>query len=768
MKTPSLEVDMYYIKWLLKTFIWLLIIITVVWFGIRFYFWLQSAEPMAQRSDKETRSSVHWLQPDKPLIFQFSPSRTYSLRILSNAIFAQQVAFDKPINYAIEYALFDDGNNLLQRKIYHHASKLALNAEQQQVKQLIENKAALSVSSGQSFYVNKEQLTHASRIALKVIPEDPNLQGVVVRIHAKTPIDNNDVDRAWLKLPTEWRDRTINYHTIGSNAITAQEINNAVTFDWVKLAPQGIPDIDFKADTLYETLPYNVLSYDFGAQQLDLDSFYTDKQLSASFRLYEPGDLTTKLKGDINNTLVTWYDLKQLHAPRQLNYEVLAEPDSYLFRNVAPGLIVISSNRITQSSWFLADNTPISPLHSYYYQIDQNLAANYHVTPNSDISLQFRGAADSEVIVTILNKQKQLITSHRISLVGLQSHFDRIITPDTLRELTTESEQFYLRLPKTAAFLSISSQSQIAAKLQSRQQSFHFQSILCETLCKKELPIFSEIGAWFSQLALNDFTFTEQQRILNVRLFEAPPALEIKPTFYYGRDLLKQLPRSNTALVLNQPKYFEPSPSPKDFNFKVLTDNAELKAPQDMAQLAKARVISFSSTPPRYKEYALQDFTLEKQLHEQAINNTIYTNLGDTRDWVKQRLFYLSKNTSLTLNFERRPESIIIKSYLTHAQNTPLFLHTQLHGKLTESLTQEYTIKQKKYALFQSSSKNALLLHPAQTTLFSYPSVTVPINNDLKRLDKFTIIAPQDMWISILEETSEQQLEAKWWLYETN
>ena len=163
---------MYYIKWLLRISAWLIVLATIVWFGVRFYLWLQSAEPMAQRSDKETRSNVHWLQQDKPLIYNFSPSRTYNLRVLSNAIFAQQVAFDKPINYAIEYTLFDKNNVELASKVYHHASKLALDAEQQQVKQIIENKAALSVSSGQSFYISSEQLTNASRIALRVIPEN--------------------------------------------------------------------------------------------------------------------------------------------------------------------------------------------------------------------------------------------------------------------------------------------------------------------------------------------------------------------------------------------------------------------------------------------------------------------------------------------------------------------------------------------------------------------------------------------------------------------
>ncbi|KAF7775354.1 hypothetical protein PCIT_a1528 [Pseudoalteromonas citrea] len=758
---------MYYIKWLLRISAWLIVLATIVWFGVRFYLWLQSAEPMAQRSDKETRSNVHWLQQDKPLIYNFSPSRTYNLRVLSNAIFAQQVAFDKPINYAIEYTLFDKNNVELASKVYHHASKLALDAEQQQVKQIIENKAALSVSSGQSFYISSEQLTNASRIALRVIPEDPALKGVVVRIHAKTPIDTEDMNRAWLKLPVEWRERTIAYHTIGINAITTQEIRNAVTFDWLKLAPQGVPDIDFKADTLYETLPYHVLTYDFAAQQLDLDSFYTNDKLSASFRVYESGDISARILGNIEDVSITWYDLKQQQPPKPLPFSKLALADTYLFADVPPGLIVITSSTSVQSSWFLADSTPVSPLHSYYYQVDNSLSAHYLVTPNSDVNLQFRGPPNSHVSVSVYDKAKQLLTTHSIQLKGEKALFDRVITPDTLRNITTDTERFYLRIPKGGTFLSIHSQHAIGVKLQSREQQFHYQVALCDTLCQIDPAIFTEVGAWFSQQAENDFSFTEQQKLLNVRLFESPPEINIEQTYYYGTDLTAILPRSNTALIKSTSKYFQPAEPPTDFQFSAISTLKDVTMPA-AAQLAKSRIIMLSDTPPFYSEYPLEQLAHDPEITRQALNTQLYTNLGSHRKWTKQRLFRLKKGTPLTLRFNKRPESVVIKTYLNKAQPEPVSLNTVLKGTFSNLVTDEYTILQKRYALIDANKESGFLLHPAQTALFSYPSITVPINNDLKLLEKLTIQAEQDIWISVLEETTEQQKQAKWWLYETN
>jgi hypothetical protein len=738
-----------------------------VWFGVRLYLWLQSAEPMAQRSDEETRSSVHWLKQDKPLIYNFSPSRTYNLRVLSNAILAQQVDFDKPINYAIEFTLFDQNNVEIDSQVYHHASKLALDVDQQQVKQIIENKAALSVSSGQSFYISHEQLKNANHIALRVVLEDPVLKGVVVRLHAKTPTDTEDINRAWLKLPVEWRERTIAYHTMGANAITTKEIYNAVTFDWLKLAPQGVPDIDYKADTLYETLPYNVLTYDFAAQQLDLDSFYTDDELSASFRVYDSGDITAQINGNIEDISIKWYDLKQQQAPRSLSFINTAIPNTYALPDVAPGLIVFNSATPVTSSWYLSDTTPVSPLHSYYYQVNEALPAHYVVSPNSDVNLQFRGNSNSQVSISLYNKHKALISTYSIQLKGEQALFDRIINQDTLRNITTNTERFYLHIPDDSAFLSIHSDNDIGVKLQSREQHFHYQVALCNTLCQVDPTAFTEVGAWFSQQAINDFDFTEQQKLLNVRLFESPPETDNEETYYYGIDLTTILPHSNTALVKSEPKYFKPVEPPKDFHFAKIADFEDITMPS-AALLAKSRVITISDTAPFYSEYPLEQVVNDPKIASQALNTQLYTNLGNSRKWAKQRLFRLKKGDPLKLRFNTRPESVVIKAYLNKAQSEPVIIDTKLQGILSKQVTNEYTILRKRYALIDANIDTSFLLHPAQTTLFSYPSITVPINNDLQRLEQLSIQAEQDIWISVLEETTEQQKQAKWWLYETN
>ncbi|MEM7390656.1 MAG: hypothetical protein AAF347_12495, partial [Pseudomonadota bacterium] len=144
---------MYLIKRLFALLLILTLLFAIFFAGRSFLVWLDSAEPVDARSNTETRSNVQWLSSEKPLRFTFSNQRTHSLRILSNAVFDQSVFLELPVNYAIKYVLYDDKGNVILDKIYHHASKLVNNSEEQQIKQIIENKQSLNVASGQSFYL---------------------------------------------------------------------------------------------------------------------------------------------------------------------------------------------------------------------------------------------------------------------------------------------------------------------------------------------------------------------------------------------------------------------------------------------------------------------------------------------------------------------------------------------------------------------------------------------------------------------------------------
>ncbi|KZN63663.1 hypothetical protein [Pseudoalteromonas luteoviolacea] len=758
---------MYWIKKILHALFVSSLVLVTLWACYNGYVWLSSAERLEERSEEETRSVVHWLPEDKFVSFNFSSSRTLAIRLLSNAIFDGQQAFDEPVNYAIEYQLLDQQGQVLVEHVYHHASKLVLAAQEQQVKQIIEDRKALSVASGQSFYVDTSIYPSASQIRLKLIPEEDTLRGVVVRLHAKTPADNDGSQQIWLKLPVEWRDRMLNYHTLGGNALAQWELSNAVSFDWQKLAPQGIPNIDFVSDILYETLPYNVITYDFSAQQLDLDSFYSTKELTATFRVSNSEDLVFSSSAPLSTLRISWHDLKQLSAPKELKAEFVAD-NLYRIQGIKPGLITVQSSLPALTQWRQGEQ-PVVPLHSYYYIMSPTTPVTYSVTGNSDIVMDFRNldTQGSEVNITVYNSEEQPIERYRLELESLISQYDRMITPETQRQAINESQKYFLRLPPSSAKVTISSQNSVAVKLQSRNQNFHYQNVLCDQLCENPLPSFIEIGAWFAQKAINEFTFTELQQILKVRLFEAPPLPVVKETSYVSESLFDRHPISNTALVYSPSSYFEPPQVPSAAHFRKVSDPQKLSVVQQ-GELKTPKLIAINNQVPKYSEAELNASSLSLvSSGKQGNTRSIYTNTGEARDFIKTRLFKIAQGETLSLRYANRPKpvSIVIKPFLypvASYDDTALVINTNLVAQYQKGLSEEYTIAAKRYALMPAKNE-AYMLHPQSTDVISYPPITIKIGTDIQSLEKFAITAEHDMWITILEEHNAQPLTPLWW-----
>lgn len=762
---------MYLIKLLLKLFLYLNAALFFFWLAFRSYFWILSAEPVALRSDDETRSTVHWLQQDNALRFNFSADRTYAIRVLSNAIFSEKNQFEEPVHYAIEYTLFDNKSMPLSTQIYHHASKLALDNEAKQVKQIIENRDTLAVSSGQSFFISSEQLTKASAISLRLIPENRQLRGVVIRLHAKTPVSLNDANRAWLRQSTDWRERMTNYHTIGNNAVSNQEILNAVNFEWQKLAPQGIPGIDFNSDTLYETLPYYVQSYDFNTEQQNLDSFYTDNRLSASFRNYQSQDLYFHKEQSNSTLFVTWYDIKELRAPTQLNVIATETNDIYTIPNVEPGLIVIQSAQPSLTRWFTEDDAQFNALHSYLYELNTQYSAEYEVSELSDIKFEFRGSNGALVDIELLNNEA-VVEQYQVMLEGVASGYDRIINEVTVRQPVSEPEAFFLRLPKAINRIKVSSQQQVLAKLQARQTTFNYQNVICEQICQPKIDNFFNIGAWFSQKAVNDFTFTEQQRIINVRLFEPPPELpKEKMTSYLSRDLINVLPLSNTFLVNSPNKYFVDfyqNKAPSEHQFSQVQSIEQILQVKNNNHLRDKRLIELKTYPPFYKEQPLIDINHEQLLALNLTEHAFFINDGKKRLWQKQRSYFLNAGQDLTLSYTNKPDSVVIKAFKTSNFTNDIVLNTRIKGLFTKGISTEYTIPNKRFSLMRTNLTETFALHPAINNVATYNTVSLAINNDIKSLHSITLSTNQDVWISVLDEFPQTSKKVKWRQYETD
>ncbi|BDF93594.1 MULTISPECIES: hypothetical protein [unclassified Pseudoalteromonas] len=756
---------MQFIKRLLKLLILLALVFGVGFAIFSFYLWVKSAEPITSRSDTETRSNVQWLSTEKPLVFSFSRSRTHSIRVLSNAIFSEPTSLDKPINYAIEYTFLNEQKQVISSHIYHHASKLTPpDNNDLQIKQIIEDRQALLVSSGQSFYLSQDQLDKVASISLKLITEDTQVMGVVVRVHAKTLNNSDDKYSAWLKLPLERRERSSAYHSVGVNALSTTEINNAVTYSWLKLAPQGIPGIDFKADILYETLPYNVVTYDFSQQQLNLNDYYTDATLCASITLEQPDSLVFSLNtaGDIN---LTWYDSSQFTAPKKVNYKETAQPLTFITAPLDSGLVTICSRDPLLSNWSFNSHLPMTTAQDGYYQITESLTARYTIEANSDINIDLRSASRGHASVIVFDQDNQPIDTFTVAYNDEISSYDRVILDSTQREKVPKANQFYLRVNERASALEITTKQPLLVRVKSRSRQFNYQRTLCHSVCLDNLE-FHDIAAWYEQQADNHYAFIEQDSYINIRVFQEPPAILIEDTFYQSRELFKQLPISNVALVNSPTKYFAPSTEPTPFHFALLSKK------QTKAQLVQMAASAPSTTTANVvyqlnahaaKEVALKETDFEQLANIENSAQKIYQNWQGQRPWIKQRLYKLTANKPLKLTYPTlRPHSIVLKTY-SHNAKQKIIIDVTQNAKYHGGLTHEYSITNKRLQLLPSNLSEAFLIHPKDSQLFAYPAVTQQINADIRALNNVTFTSNKTVWIAILEEYSNEEVKIRWW-----
>lgn len=736
--------------YLLKRLFFILILLTsgiiLIQQGYIFFKWLESAEPLSLRSNDETRSLVHWLDEQTPLVYNYNPARVEQLRILSNAIFDQSSAPDPLVNYAIDYQILDKDNKVILQHRYHHASKLVDSTEASQVKQLIEDRQALKVASGQSFYVSKADLALGQTISLKVILEHPTLKGVVIRMHAKVPELEKDLERAWLQLPEERKSRILGYHTLGKYAVSPQEIAQSVRFSWLKLAPQGVPKIDFKDDILYEHLPYNVKTYDFDTEQLDLNAIYTDSQLKASL----PIENTTQFyvnTATATELSVVWYDKTQISPPKALHLTRL-DQGQWQTPIIEPGLIVISSAEMQLSRWYASDGNLVNLLHSYYYELNNDTSAFYPVSESIAARLEFRPMQNTTATLRFLN-DKQVIQSKQLQLYATRSMFDRSISNQTTREAISDSVFYYLQVPKGVTSLEISTADPTWFKLSHRLEQGLSQTRLCSLTCEDRT--LEQISSWFSLAASNDFEFVANDKTKKVRLFQAPPEPISEDYFYESIDLTDYAQRSNTALIYSPWRYFDSPPAPEAFRYTLWDGQQQAYANLFSEELSQARVVQKNQQQkPKVVALPLLDYVATNKPVESS--TTRYISMKTGANWTETRLYQLPAKRLIRLPLPATGVSrIYIKPFVDNP-NAPFLLKTFLNARKKLGVSEQYTVTRQHAILDASNGMNtvdAFLLHPTQPDLISYPTQSIIIGNDIAQLNHLDIVSEQPVWINV-------------------
>ncbi|AXV65779.1 hypothetical protein D0907_11150 [Pseudoalteromonas lipolytica] len=750
---------MYLIKRLLALLVIVSVVFTLLFFGRHFFVWLDSAEHIGASTGEETRSNVQWLSSDKPLRFNFSNQRTHSLRILSNAVFDNSISFDQPVNYAIKYVLYDQQERVILDDVYHHASKLYTDLDGQKVKQIIENKQSLSVASGQSFYLPIAHYPHATSLELTMIPEQANLQGVVVRVHAKTPEQSIDPLNTWLKRPLDRRQRATNYLTLGENALTSNEISNAMAYWWQKIAPQGIPDIDFKSDILYESLPYNVLTYDFSAEQHDLGAYFTEEGLCASVRLDEPDSLIFTVKEGAKLPHLIWYDKLQFSAPTPVSFAPTDIENRYQTQLIAAGLVSICSDEAILTQWQTLSDTPILTSYAGSYLINELGNVEFDIDPKSDLKLDVRALETSQLEVVLFDQTHTEIERYSLAHKGDVSHYDRLIDDTTQRQRVGLLTSYYLRTPANAYRVQIKANKDTYVQLRARYAQFHYQRVVAHQNITTPIDQFYDIAAWYELRANNHFELTQQARFANIRTFTPPAEVEPMTTFYQPRELYTLLPISNVALALSPDRYFIPKQPAQIFNFGLYTP----KTPASYSDTGDNKLIfKLSNTRAQERNASDVSATELKQLQNKA--TATYQNWHGERPWIKQRLYQLNKNTPLILNFDaqEQPMSVVFKLFRSRSAQ-PIEFNILEKANYKSGLTSEYSIAKQRVQLHSSELLNAFLIHPKNSQLNSYPSVTHTVSSDINKLHSLTISASETVWLSILQEYPLGEQKVRWW-----
>lgn len=154
-----------------------------------------------------------------------------------------------------------------------------------------------------------------------------------------------------------------------------------------------------------------------------------------------------------------------------------------------------------------------------------------------------------------------------------------------------------------------------------------------------------------------------------------------------------------------------------------------------------------------------------QQLQSQA--KTIYQNWYGERPWIKQRIYQLDKSAPLTLEFtaQQRPMSVVFKVFRANSSE-PVELSLTQNADYKSGLTSEYSIAKQRFMLHQSALLDAFLIHPKNSQLTSYPSITQTITNDIAELHSLTLQATDTVWISVLEEYPLQEQKVRWWNHE--
>jgi hypothetical protein len=250
-----------------------------------------------------------------------------------------------------------------------------------------------------------------------------------------------------------------------------------------------------------------------------------------------------------------------------------------------------------------------------------------------------------------------------------------------------------------------------------------------------------------------------------------PEVPEFKTTTYLSRDLSRDLSLSNNFLVNAPEEYFfsaYPQEEPTEYQFKEVISNQQLVNASVNNQHRDKRVIEIFDETPFYKEQALEEIANISTYYSSEVDNRIlFINDGETRQWQKQRSYFLKAGMPLKIPYELIPESVVIKAISTQPISEHLLIDTQIEGQFTNGLASEYTTSKKRYALKPASLTKAFVLHPKLKNVTTFNSITLTIGEDVKALKSISITSENDVWISVFDELNETPSEAIWRQYES-
>ena len=217
----------------------------------------------ARRSIEDTvRSTAYPIEPQRWLEFDLPP-HAMALRLLTNAAVSHTElppgSMEQPRRgwrYAIEYELLDEESATRERRQYHFRARIS---HRQDIGTEVDERLTWFQDSDQVPTQTRtvqiplsDTKSRTRHIRIRLASQDPQLEGVVIRVYYEHERSDFEQPYAWSRLPVVDRQRLCRASVYPPELLSPQEQRNLLRWNWTALPPRGKPSLEFQHRMIYQ------------------------------------------------------------------------------------------------------------------------------------------------------------------------------------------------------------------------------------------------------------------------------------------------------------------------------------------------------------------------------------------------------------------------------------------------------------------------------------------------------------------------------------